>query len=151
MFCLDPLEVKSATVTNPIELGKALDDKNFILDITVLLNNSMTVNIEMQVANTGNWPERSLSYLCRKFDNLSKGAQYQDVIPVVQVCFLDFTLFPEELEFYSTYRMMNVKNHHLYSDKFTLSVINLKQIGAATEKDKAYQLNQWPTLFKISR
>ena len=44
--------------------------------------------------------------------------------------------------------LMNVKNHHIYSDKFRLSVIDLSQIELATEEDKAYQIDYWARLFK---
>ena len=36
----------------------------------------------------------------------------------------------------------------LYSDKFTLSVVNLKHIELATEEDKAYRIDYWAALFK---
>ena len=44
--------------------------------------------------------------------------------------------------------MLNVKNHLLYSDKFTLSVIDLNHINLATEEDKAYGIDYWAALFK---
>lgn len=145
-----PDQITSVTVTNPIELGKSLEDKTFVLDIAVLLNNKAAINLEMQVVNLHNWPERSLSYLCRSFDQLAKGSEYLDVKPVTQICFLDFTLFPEYPEFYATYRLLNIKNHNLYSDKFTLSVVDLNQIGAATEEDKRNHLDEWAALFKAT-
>ena len=62
--------------------------------------------------------------------------------------FLDFTLFPKCPEFYATYRMLNVKNYYLYSDKFTLGVIDLSRTELATEEDKAYKIDYWARLFK---
>ena len=44
--------------------------------------------------------------------------------------------------------MLNIKNHLLYSDKFTLSVVNLNQIMLATEEDKLYNIDYWAALFK---
>ena len=44
--------------------------------------------------------------------------------------------------------MLNIKNHLLYSDKFTLSVVNLNQITLATEEDKLYNIDYWAALFK---
>ena len=44
--------------------------------------------------------------------------------------------------------MLNVKNYLVYSDKFTLSVVNLKEINRATEEDKAYQIDYWARIFK---
>ena len=61
---------------------------------------------------------------------------------------LDFTLFPDAPEFYATYKLLNVKNHKLYSDKFTLSVVDLTQTEEATEEDKANRIDFWARLFK---
>ena len=47
---LDPDEVTSVQITNPIEPGDTADDKEFILDIHVLLNNHAVINLEMQMA-----------------------------------------------------------------------------------------------------
>ncbi|MBQ8262184.1 MAG: Rpn family recombination-promoting nuclease/putative transposase [Lachnospiraceae bacterium] len=143
-------EVQSVTISNPIKLGKSIKKKDFFLDISVLLNNATQLNLEMQVINYGNWPERSLSYLCRTFDSLNSGENYQDIKPVIHIGFLDFTLFPEFPEFYAKYQLLNVKNHLVYSDKFTLSVIDLTQIKLATAEDKAGQLDYWASLFKAN-
>ena len=62
-------------------------------------------------------------------------------LPVVQVCFLDFTLFKEYPEFCSTYMFTNVKNHIVYSDKLKLYVVDLTCIEKATEEDKKYQID----------
>ena len=45
--------------------------------------------------------------------------------------------------------MLNVKNHHLYSSKFSLSVIDLNQTNLATDEDKAYGIDYWARLFKV--
>ena len=145
---LDPQNVTSVEVTNPIILGTSINAKDFILDIQVLLNNSSIINLELQVINQHNWPERSLSYLCRSFDNLNKGSDYKDVKPVVQIGILDFTLFPEHPEFYSTYWMMNEKTHQIYSDKLRLSVVDLTQIHISSEEDKYYHIDMWAAFFK---
>lgn len=109
---------------------------------------SAIVHLELQVSNQYNWPERSLSYLCRVFDSLSAGAIYQSVKPVIQIGLLVYTLFPECPEFYATYEFRNVKNHHLYSDKIRLCVLDLNRIDLATEEDKRYQIDYWASLFK---
>ena len=147
---LSPEDTLSVTIQNPIKLGETLDDKEFILDLNVLINEIALMNLEMQVLNEGNWPERSLSYLCRSFDNLTKGSDFIDVLPVIHVGFLDFTLFKKHPEFFATYQMMNVKNHHIYSDKLRLSVVDLSQIALATDEDKLYGIDYWAALFKAT-
>jgi predicted transposase/invertase (TIGR01784 family) len=141
-------DVHEAIITNEIELGEAINEKTFILDIHTLLNNNTSINLEMQVINNRDWPERSLSYLCRSFNNLNAGAEYLDVKPTIQIGLLDFTLFPEEPMFYSSYYMMNEKTHKIYSDKLRLSVVDLTQIELATEEDCYYNIDLWASFFK---
>ena len=147
---LTPSTVTSVTITNPIELGKSVSAKDFILDIRIILNHHTLINLEMQVLNQGNWPDRSLSYLCRTFDQLNQGQDYPEVLPVIHIGILDFTLFPEQPEFYSTYMFLNIRNHTIYSDKITLSVLNLTQIELATSEDQDYNVDYWARLFKAT-
>ena len=44
--------------------------------------------------------------------------------------------------------MMNVKNHHVFSDKFILNVLDLTQIKLATDEDRLCELDYWAELFK---
>lgn len=147
---LRPEEVDTVTIENPIVLGEALDNKTFILDVKVSLDNHAIINLEMQIVNYLNWPERSLSYLCRSFDQLMQGDEYTKIKPVIHIGFLDFTLFPEYPEFYATYKMLNVKNHHVYTDKFALSVVDLNQVELATEEDRQWKIDYWAALFKAT-
>ena len=145
---LDPKDISSVLITNPIELGKTFEEKDFILDIKLIMNNYVVINLEMQVINEHNWPDRSLNYLCRCFDSLKEGESYTSAHPVIQIGLLNFTLFPEYPEFYATYKFLNVKNYTLYSDKLCLSVLDLTHIDLATKEDKQYQLDYWAALFK---
>ena len=87
-------------------------------------------------------------YLCRAFDQLYRGQKYEEALPIYHIGFLDFTLFPKHPEFYATYQLLNVKNYHLYSSKFTLSVVDLNQIELATQEDKNAGINYWARVFK---
>ena len=143
-----PEEGVDAEITNPIELGAAFSNKDFILDIRVKLSNGHLIDLEMQIANEHNWPERSISYAARSFDNLNAGDDYVNVMPVHSIGFLDFTLFPEVPEFYATYQLQNVKTGQLYSSKFSIHVLELNKIELATEEDKQYGIDRWARLFK---
>ena len=147
---MDPASIKKAEVQNPIKTGHIITDKNFHLDILVLFNDSTIINLEMQVKDLKNWVPRSISYLCREYNSLDHGDDYSDIKPVYQIGFLDYTLFPDHPEFYATYRMCNLKNHHIYSDSFTLSVVELNHIDMATDEDKEYGIDKWATLFKAT-
>ena len=140
-------EIQTVEIKNPIELGKAVNNKNFIMDIRVFLNNNTIINLEMQVSNHGDWTDRALSYLCRAFDNLQKGEEYERVLPAIHIGILDFILFSDAPEFYASNKLMNVKSHKVFNDKFVLNVLSLKQIELATEEDKAWEIDKWAALF----
>ena len=142
---LSPSDSIHIDLKNPIQLGAAIDNKEFILDLALTINDNLYLNLEMQLYNDGYWPERSLSYTCRSFDNLNRGAGYDEVLPVLHIGFLDFTLFPEHPEFVAEYKMMNSNpvHHNIFSDKFRISVVDLTQIERATEEDKQYSIDLW--------
>jgi hypothetical protein len=102
----------------------------------------------MQVSQQPGWEERSLLYLCRSFDNLNRGDEYENAGPAIHIGILDYTPYSDAPEFYSSYKLMNLKTHRIYTDKFTLNMLSLKQIGLATDEDKKYKLDVWARLFK---
>ena len=147
---LEPEDIREIVVCNPLEIGRAINSKNFFLDLKIKFNNDTVVNLEMQIINRGNWPERSLSYLCRSYDSLEKGEDYKNVNNAIHIGFVDFTLFPDEPEFCSTYMLLNIKTHRVYTSKFKLNVVELNQVDLATEEDKYYKIDRWARLFKAT-
>ena len=146
---IDPSTVRSIIIENPISLSNELDDKEMILDVKANMNDKSFINLEMQVLDLHDWPERSLSYLCRCFDNLKSGNGYLDVQSAVHIGFLDYTLFPEDdPEFVSEYRIINTKTKRLYSSKVGIYVVNLNNEGYATDDDIKYHRNLWARFFK---
>lgn len=57
-------------------------------------------------------------------------------------------MFEDAPEFYAQYKLLNVRNHHIYNDKFNLSVVDLSRIDLATDEDRLYQIDKWARLFK---
>ena len=142
-------EVTEIEIINPIELGETIDDKEFHLDINAMLNDSVNVNLEIQVLHEVNWVERSMLYAFRRFDSLSHGEDYMDAEGVIQISFTDFTLFEDVPEFYSTFKLINEKNHsQVYSEKIRISNVNLKRIDLATDEDRFYRIDRWAKMFK---
>ena len=70
--------------------------------------------------------------------------------PVQHIGILDFDIAGFPPEFYSEYMLMNVKNHAVYTGKFVLNVLNLKQLEIATEEDRLWEIDYWAKLFKAT-
>ena len=144
---MNPNQIQSVDIRNPIKMGEEIEDKEFVLDIEVLLNNNHVINLEMQMTNQHNWQDRSLSYLCRSFDQLYKGDDYSEAKPATHIGFLNFSPFPDEPEFNGSYMLLNLKNHRVYSDKLSLHMVDLTHIELATEEDKVWKIDYWARLF----
>lgn len=144
--------VTSLVIQNPIVLGEELDSKTCILDIKLLVNNRHYYNIEMQVSKQSYWKERSVTYLCRLYDNLDKGKEYDEVIPAIQISILDFDLFDEVEELCSRYYLMNEnpRYHNRYIEGFGIYTLNLPQIQNPKVKEVSQDsdLYQWAQVFK---
>ena len=144
---LDEKTITEIQVLNPIELGKSITDKTFILDLKIIINNRTIINLELQITNEHNWSERSLGYLCRSYDNLNSGDDYLLTKPAIHISFLDFTLFADKPEFCAKYMLQNVKNHTLFTGNFSLVVVELNNTKLATKEDRKYHTDKWAKLF----
>lgn len=142
--------IRSVQIRNPIVLGQALDKKDCVLDLLILLNNDTNINLEMQVRNEGNWDDRSVYYLAQKLCDLESGEDYHSLKRVFQIGILDFNFPDGNEEFYQEYALMNKKTGRIYSDKAALNVLCLPQIENATKKDRASGLYQWAKIFKAT-
>ena len=145
---MQPEEILSVEIMNPIVIGEAIQDKEFRLDIKAMLNNYQQINLEMQVVNHHDWPERSIGYLSRMYNNLQKGDQYIDTKPAIHIGILNFSPFEEQPIFYSRNLLMDVVQHRIYSSKFAVNVLDLTHIEMATQADKGWNLDFWARLFK---
>lgn len=145
---LTPGDIHSIVITNPLVPGATVKDKDTILDIRLILNGDRLINLEMQIKNKGDWPERSLCYLCRAFDNPKKGASYLNVTPAHHIGILNFSLPHVQKQFYSHYLMINEQTHEIFSNKLRLSILNLTQAKLATEHDRLSGLTRWAAAFK---
>ena len=146
---LSPDDVQDIHVENPIDLNSA--GKETIMDIKLTLNNNEILNIELQVYPDKYWISRSIIYLCRAYDNIGSGDNYSLVKPTTLFCITDQELIPNaEAEFYAKYRLTNLKNHHLYTDKFGINVLQLNHTDLATQEDINHNLVYWANLFKAT-
>jgi len=141
-------QIHSLEIANPIQLGEHIEEKDFILDVKVNMNNHTTVDLEMQVVNYQDWPERSLQYLCRSYDSLQKGERYLDSRTAIHVGILDFTLCEGETTFHESYKLMEVHSHKIFTDKFQLFILTLPAVNNASNEDQKFHTDLWGRFFK---
>ena len=144
-------EIRDLRILNPIQLGDTVEEKDCVLDVKLVLNSSQIINIEMQVLFQNDWIERSLLYLCRAVSGqLKPGDDYGKMMRTIHIGILDFDLFKEHQEFHSCYCLTDSKTGHIYTGKFALDVVNLKQIDRAVKDDIDTGLRDWARLFRAT-
>ena len=143
-----PLDTLNVVIQNPIELGDELSDKDYVLDLKVLVNNEILCNVEMQVWNQSYWAPRSLAYLCRTFaDQFSYGGKFSHPMPAIHVGILSFS-FPNVDKFYSHFFMMEKDSHTVYSSLLQINVLSLLHLDKATTADRSSGLFTWARFFR---
>ena len=147
---IPPQTISEVRLLNPLDYRNMMD-KSIILDIKAILNNAMIINIELQVAvvvDDLKWINRSILYLCRTFDNIGTGEDYENILPSMHISILPKDLFSDAPpEFYACYYLKNVGNGHIYSTNFALHVLYLNHIDLATESDIENDLAYWAEAF----
>lgn len=139
-------DIRSVDVTNPMDYPD-YSSKEVILDVRVEFNSNHIISLELQTYIDPNWIDRSVLYLCRTYDHLSSGEQYQNTKYTYLIAIMDYDLFPEYPEFYAQFSLSNVRYHYEYTSKMHLNMLNLRQISLATDDDIHNGLVMWAKLF----
>ena len=146
LLTLDEADIMECKVTNPIVLGETISDKDCVLDIKLVLNGNKNINIELQIRKEEYWPERSLLYWARTYDDIKAGEDYDLLKKTYHIGIIDFPLYDGDREFFSEYRIMNTTNHRVYTDKFVMKVLNLRNVDNAGDTDE--RVIHWARIFK---
>ena len=108
------------------------------LDVLARSEDGRVFHVEVQLLDEGNFFERVTYYAaCSLSDQLSKGEGYDCLRPVVFVSILRFELFPDKLESWrSTHRILDMENHHCYSDLLEFQFFELPKLKRLFESGK---------------
>ena len=122
-----------------------LGDKFCRLDINMTVN-SQRVDLEVQVNNEGDYPERVMYYWAREFSSALAVSQSYSMLPrTIVISIINFRLFDCE-EYHSLFQALEVTRHTLLSDKMGFHFFELPKLPADISKDNMLLL--WLSLFK---
>jgi predicted transposase/invertase (TIGR01784 family) len=139
--------ILNVDVLNPLQYSDSIDTKETILDIKVQLDKRTFIMVEMQVRKFEHWTDRTLVYACRAVaDQVHKSFDYGKLEKVIQISIMDYTLFPDHKKFFAKYLLSDDENY-IFTDKLQFLVMDLRQIGAATEAQKEQGLVEWANAF----
>ncbi|MDR0948482.1 MAG: Rpn family recombination-promoting nuclease/putative transposase [Lachnospiraceae bacterium] len=141
-----PLEsITEFTITNTEMPPEFMNGKFSHLDIHMNMN-GQRLDLEVQVEDEKDYPERSLFYWARDYSSaLPSGGVYNQLPRVIIINILAFQLF-ECTEYHSEFRPLEVNRHNLLSDKQVLHYYELPKLPDLIDGDD--ELKFWLALFK---
>lgn len=122
-----------------------LGDKFCRLDINMTVN-GQRIDLEIQVANEGDYPERVMLYWAREFSTALPAGEGYGMLPrTIIISIIDFKLF-DCAEYHSFFQPLEVDRHTLLSDKMGFHFFELKKLPEDVGGKDALLL--WLSLFK---
>ena len=139
-------DITEFVIRNPEIPPDAMGDKFCRLDINMIVN-GQRVDLEVQVENEGNYPERSLFIWAREFSTaITEGQDYSELPRTIVISILGFKLFKDAKTFHSEFQVLEVTRREALTDKCALHFFELpklsQQINGACGKEL------WLKLFK---
>ncbi len=132
-------------IRNPEMPPENLGDKFCRLDINMTVN-GQRVDLEIQVSDEGDYPERVMYYWAREFSSaLLTGQGYSTLPRTVVISIIDFPLFECE-EYHSFFQPLEATRHTLLSDKMGFHFFELPKLPTDVGNDNMLLL--WLSLFK---
>jgi len=132
-------------ITNPEMQPEILGDKFCRLDINMTVD-SQRVDLEIQVNDEGDYPERSLYYWAREYSTaLGEGQDYEELPRTVIISIIAFNLF-DCVEFHSEFQPLEVTRHTPLTDRMSMHYFELPKLPEAIGADD--ELKLWLTLFR---
>lgn len=133
---LNPVDIKKTELLNTNLRKLHEDEKQGILDVRILLNNATEIDIEIQLSMLSVWADRALFYLAKMYtEQIRPGQNYSVFKKCVSISILDFTLFPDNTDFYSCFHIREDSRHTLYTDKMEFHVLELPKLPDKLKED----------------
>jgi predicted transposase/invertase (TIGR01784 family) len=137
--------IENFVIRNPEMPPESMGDKFCRLDINMTVN-GQRVDLEVQVNDEGDYPERVMFNWAREFSSaLLVGQDYSMLPRTIVVSITNFKLF-DCAEYYSSFQALEVTRHTLLSDKMAFYFFELPKLPANVGKNNMLLL--WLSLFK---
>lgn len=132
-------DIKQIKVENPNILPSMIDGKQSQLDLKMSVDDKI-VNIEIQLCNKGNFPDRSVYYWSKMFsDELKKSEDYAELKRTICINILDFKLF-DDSSAYSKFLLLEETRHELLTDKCAIMFLELVKVNNKVDKNDRKKL-----------
>ena len=132
-------------ITNSAMPPEALGEKFCHLDINMTVNGQW-VDLEIQVEDDKDYPERSLYYWAREYSSaLPMGEDYGKLPRTIVISIVCFSMF-SCAEYHSEFGLFEAKRHERLTDRLAMHYFELPKLPEVV--DGGNELRLWLALFK---
>ena len=137
------IPIEEVEVMQEVELERVdIKDKLGVLDIKAIINENITVNIEMQIVDEKNMIERTLYYWAGLYyTGLKRGKDYKLNNKVITINILMYNIFKKE-NYHTIATIRDNENKEKITDKLEIHFIELPKFLKSKEKGNR-KLRQW--------
>ena len=126
---INPEDIKETKIIDTFLRKKHKKDKLGILDVRILMDDGTEIDVEIQLIKFTAWEDRTLFYVSKMItEQIKEGEDYSKIKKCIHIGVLDFVLFKDTGEFYSSFHLMEDNRHTVYSDKIEFHVIELPKL-----------------------
>ncbi|GHU55445.1 hypothetical protein FACS189442_3040 [Spirochaetia bacterium] len=126
---LPPEEYDHLTIVDPHLKKETKDGKGGVLDVKVHTKSGINVNVEIQVAVSGELRKRFVWYGAKMLaGQISRGDQYQKLERVVNIIIVEKDLVEEDRGYYNKYAIMNGKTGTVFTDLWEINILDLSKL-----------------------
>jgi predicted transposase/invertase (TIGR01784 family) len=126
-------------ITNTEIPPEAIGDKFCRLDISMIVN-GQNVNLEVQVEDEKDYPERTLYHWARVYSSALKvGSPYISLPRVIIISIVDFIMFDCD-EYRSEFGALELSRHEVLSDKLAMLYFEVKKLPKEVDKENELEL-----------
>jgi predicted transposase/invertase (TIGR01784 family) len=144
---IQPESIGQFEVRNPEMPPEVLGEKFCRLDINMEVD-GQRLDLEIQVDDEGDYPERALYYWAREYSSaLKSGDDYLFLPKTIVISIVAFEMFDCE-EFHSEFRPLEVKRHTPLTDRMNLRFFELPKLPKTVGKENRLEL--WLSLFRAN-
>ena len=128
-------DISDLIIEDPNIMPTVVDGKQSTLDLKLKFDDKI-VNVEIQLSNKGDFPERSLYYWAGIYSNeLDESEEYFLLKRTICINIVDFKLFNDCDNPYSKFMILEENRHTLLTDKFAMLFLELSKIDSQIDKN----------------
>ena len=141
-------KIDKIVINNDKELFREFpEDKLGILDLQLDINNNEKIDVEIQLINNKNLPERLLLYFSKLYSSqIKRGTDYKKAKRIILVAIIDydFSVTKNVANFETIWKLREDKNFEkILTDKIEIHIIELNKVRNNYIKNKGNEKLQW--------